>query len=383
MHNGTDKGRISVLHVLSELCHSGAETMLRSLAPRLTSQGIDTAILATGPSVGPYAEPLRQAGCSVAHIPQFPFWRFAILYMSFLRSEGFDVVHLHQESAFFWTLLLSRLFTSRIIRTFHNSFFFEGWLQVKRRVMRLLAREVFRMIPLAPSTSVQAHEDIWFHNPCFLMPNGVDTALFSSPSSAEVAESRSQLGFGPNHVVVIMVGACTHVKRHCDVIEALAELKEEDSLHYVLLHIGTGKLEEEELRLSASFGLNDDVRFVGVVDDVRPYLAASDLFVMPSEYEGLGLSCAEAMAMQLPGVAAEVNGLRDLVIHEETGLLVTVGDVESIKKAIQRLGHDEKFRRRMGQAARDRIVKRYNIDRLAAQLSRMYAEVYTKPHVHS
>jgi len=366
------ESRISVLHVLSELRHSGAETMLRSLAPRLLSKGIKTTILGTGGSVGPYEGVLQQAGCRVAHIPLFPFWRFAIHYMRFLRKEGFDVVHLHQESAFFWTMILSRMFVSRVLRTFHSSFSFNGWLRVKRKVMRLIARAIFGMVPLAPSTSVQSHEDIWFHNPCLLAQNGVDFTFFYPPTKAEVTASRKKMSLDPNDIVVCVVGACIHLKRHSDVIKALRQLKEEDSFHYILLHLGTGPLEEEEISLSKSLDLCDDVRFVGAIDDVRPYLASSDLFVMPSEYEGLGLSCAEAMAMQLPVVAAKVPGLIDLVTHEETGLLVPVGDDKAIKQAIQKLGCDQEYRQRLGKAARNIVVKRYNIDRLAAQLSFFY-----------
>jgi glycosyltransferase involved in cell wall biosynthesis len=94
----------------------------------------------------------------------------------------------------------------------------------------------------------------------------------------------------------------------------------------------------------------------------------------PSHREGFGVVCAEAMAFGRPVVAGNVGGLRDLVVHEETGLLVEPGDVAALREALTRLLGDAELRRRFGEAGRARIAEHFTWQRFADETLRAYED---------
>jgi glycosyltransferase involved in cell wall biosynthesis len=100
-------------------------------------------------------------------------------------------------------------------------------------------------------------------------------------------------------------------------------------------------------------------------DELERYYERAAVVACPSRREGFGVVCAEAMAHGRPVVAGDVGGLRDLVAHEETGLLVPPGDVEALRAALRRLLQDEGLRRRYGQAGRERIAEHFTWERFA------------------
>jgi glycosyltransferase involved in cell wall biosynthesis len=109
-------------------------------------------------------------------------------------------------------------------------------------------------------------------------------------------------------------------------------------------------------------------------DELEQRYARAAVVACPSHREGFGVVCAEAMAHGRPVVAGDVGGLRDLVVHEETGLLVPPGDVPALREALRRLLADEKLRRRFGEAGRARIAERFTWARFADETLGAYED---------
>ena len=86
--------------------------------------------------------------------------------------------------------------------------------------------------------------------------------------------------------------------------------------------MGCGKTENEEKKLAEHLGITKKVRFLGNRDNVRDYLLASDIYLMPSLYEGLGMAAVEAMASNTPSIFYNVPGLKDLIKNNNNGLLI-------------------------------------------------------------
>jgi phosphatidylinositol alpha 1,6-mannosyltransferase len=107
-------------------------------------------------------------------------------------------------------------------------------------------------------------------------------------------------------------------------------------------------------------------------DELVDYYARAAVVACPSHREGFGVVCAEAMAHGRPVVAGDVGGLRDLVVHEETGLLVPPGDVAALREALRRLLADADLRRRFGEAGRARIAERFTWQRFGDETLRAY-----------
>ena len=112
-----------------------------------------------------------------------------------------------------------------------------------------------------------------------------------------------------------------------------------------------------------------------MVEDVPGVLSAADVYVMPSLWEGWGLALGEAMSASLPAVGTNVPAIVDLVMPGETGLLVPRKEPDRLADALARLIADAPLRQRMGQAARERMVSRFDIHETVAAHERLYDEI--------
>ncbi len=127
---------------------------------------------------------------------------------------------------------------------------------------------------------------------------------------------------------------------------------------------------EKDLRgLTEGLGISDSVTFTGHLEEIRPALASMDVFVHPGDPEPFGLVNIEAMASGKPVVAFGHGALPEIVIHGETGILVTPGDHTELAQAVIHLLHDPKLRSEMGQSSRQRVWSHFTIQETAAKIS--------------
>lgn len=112
----------------------------------------------------------------------------------------------------------------------------------------------------------------------------------------------------------------------------------------------------------------NEIRFLGTRDDIPELLNAMDVFVMPSLAESFGIAVVEAMACELPIVASDVGGLREIVLQKETGLCVPPRDVNALANAIQELLRSDNKRRAFGQAGRARVIEKFTLARQAKRV---------------
>jgi glycosyltransferase involved in cell wall biosynthesis len=118
-----------------------------------------------------------------------------------------------------------------------------------------------------------------------------------------------------------------------------------------------------------------DCLFPGYQEDVAPFFAAFDVFVLPSGNEGTPVTAIEALAGGCPVVATRVGGVPDVVTDGEDGFLVEPGDVEGLAERLALLANDPALRAAMGGAGRDRMRSRYAVDRLIDDIDRLYRDL--------
>ena len=118
-----------------------------------------------------------------------------------------------------------------------------------------------------------------------------------------------------------------------------------------------------------------DSLFPGYQEDVGPFFAAFDVFVLPSGNEGTPVTAIEALASGCPVVATRVGGVPDVVTDGEDGFLVEPGDVEELAARLAQLANDPDLRGRMGAAGRERMRSRYAVDRLIDDIDRLYRDL--------
>jgi glycosyltransferase involved in cell wall biosynthesis len=126
---------------------------------------------------------------------------------------------------------------------------------------------------------------------------------------------------------------------------------------------------------AGELGVSKRVLFLGYRQDVPELLACCDLFVLPSLFEGLPLSILEAMAAGKPVVASSIGGNDEAVVHEETGLLVPLGDPAALAGAIHRVLSNSDLARRLGAAGKARVQDHFSAETMVRQVTHVYEEV--------
>jgi glycosyltransferase involved in cell wall biosynthesis len=173
-----------------------------------------------------------------------------------------------------------------------------------------------------------------FRNPGVRTWNWLDTALFRPPTVEERVEARRFAECEEDRFAIVSIGNCNEVKNHSAILRALPLLPESQQVIY--LHIGKEQAGEPERALAFELGIDDRVRFLGTQSEPKKYLWAADAFVMPSLYEGLGVSGLEAIACGVTAVVSDVEGLQDIVA-ETRWTVVTGTDAVSVARGIGRV----------------------------------------------
>jgi glycosyltransferase involved in cell wall biosynthesis len=170
---------------------------------------------------------------------------------------------------------------------------------------------------------------------------------------------RGQLGITADETVITVVARLEPVKGVEYLIRAAGELQKKDlnkKLRFLL--VGDGSLKAGLIVLAGKLGLGKAMIFTGFQCDVFKYLAATDIYAQPSLNEAMGRTVIEAQYMGLPVIASRVCGLPDTVREGATGLLVPPGDPGALAGAIETLLRDDGMRRRMGEAAKRRVLEK-------------------------
>ena len=182
----------------------------------------------------------------------------------------------------------------------------------------------------------------------------------------ERAAARAELGAGPDDTVFVCVARFAPQKAH-DVLLAAFERARRDAPGLRLWLVGDDPFGDGRGRaeaLASELGLEDAVRFTGVRRDVPRLMAASDVFVMSSLWEGFGLVFLEAMSTGLPVLASRVSGVPEVVADGETGRLVPPSEVGPLAEGMLELSRDEALRVSLGRAGRARVRERFGLDRM-------------------
>jgi len=208
------------------------------------------------------------------------------------------------------------------------------------------------------------------------IPNCIDTKIFHPISKSQKQGLRSSLGLHETAPVVTFVGRLVSYKGLPSLLRAWKSLNE---IHpnAVLLLVGGGSLDihncETELREYVnSNDLVESIHFCGEVRNVHEYLQASDIFIFPTEKEAFGIALIEAMACGLPVVATPVGGSKDILIHDQNGLLIKPGDEKGLLAALNKLMSDNIYAETLGQCALQTI--RTNFDQEV--VTRSYLELF-------
>jgi glycosyltransferase involved in cell wall biosynthesis len=254
--------------------------------------------------------------------------------------------------------------------TLHNVFKAKRTTWLLHYLTRFTARKWFGLTFQSISRSVRDNERDYFKNPTVWINNWFDPdRFFPATGPAEKIIARRGIGIPDDAFVVMVVGRCTEIKNHADIIRAVALLKENRQL--VLLHLGSGHLEPAEKQLASDLAIGSRVAFLGNRNNVRDYLIAADLHVMSSATEGAPIAALEAMACRLPNILYDNPGMRDLIRNGDNGLLVAP-DYRALSAAIHRFLDDPALCEQKGGAALDYVRSAHGRETCIEKIVQLY-----------
>ncbi len=203
-----------------------------------------------------------------------------------------------------------------------------------------------------------------------VIPNFIDTDRFQRQDKGHFKQALCPNG----EKVIVHVSNFRPVKNAPQVVEIFHRVQQ-DVPSVKLLLVGDGPDRVPAERKARELGVYDDVRFLGKQDPIEEILSIADVFLMPSGSETFGLAALEAMACSVPTVVSDVGGLPELVNDGETGFLCPLDDLEAFTDRTRRLLTDDDLHASMAQAARDRAVNTFDIDRVVPLYEDYYQQV--------
>lgn len=368
--------KIRILECIRQGQIGGGESHLLSLVSNLDRSKFDPVVLSF--TDGPMVDRLRELNIDTQVIyTEKPFdiskWKIV---KEYLRQQSIDLVHAHGTRASSNVLWAARSLKIPVIYTIHGWSFHQDQSLLVRTVRVLGEKFLTRRSALNISVSKSNQESgkkVIRDFESIVVNNGIDRKKFNPDS--QFPDIRAELNLPKDKTLVLFIARFTSHKQPLALIEAFKEaVKLHPSMH--LLMVGDGDQKEEAVRIIEAQGLKNDITLVGFRQDVSAVLAAADIFVLPSLWEGLPIGLLEAMSMGKAIIASKVDGTIEIVHHEENGLLIDTKElVPGLTRALIGLSQSAPLREQYGRKAIETVRDRFNAENMTRQIEKLYLEL--------
>ncbi|QOY90870.1 glycosyltransferase [Paludibaculum fermentans] len=362
-----------ILHVVPDLMPYGLERVVWSLVTRADRDEYEPGVVsmydAEPGSMGPE---LERRGVKVFHLGKrrgFDPRTFGSM-ASVLRDWRPNLLHTHNYVLRYVLPAAAAAGMPPIVHTIHNVADREVE-RVGQWLHQLAFRRWVRPVAIADEVAASFQRVYKLDHPA-LIPNGIDLTPYAAARQDRGAW-RQREGFTEDELLLVCVARFYEQKNHKTLLDAFAQLKDELPKARLLL-AGDGHLRGAVEQQIAALGLGSRVTLLGRRDDVAGILGASDIFVLPSLWEGNPLSVMEAMAAGLPVAVTAVGGVPELVETGRSGLLCNPGDVDSLASALRTLAGSAALRRGFGEQAMARAEARFGEQAMVRAYEQLYAE---------
>ncbi|HEX9512013.1 MAG TPA: glycosyltransferase family 4 protein [Puia sp.] len=369
---------IKLLECIRQGQIGGGESHLLSLVKNLDRTRFDPIVLSF--TDGPMIDQLRTMGVDTRVIyTEKPFdlskWSEV---KEFLKEQQVELVHAHGTRACSNVMRAAQSLGIPVIYTVHG-WSFHADQPLLTRTMRIMGERYLTSraaVNIAVSSSNrQTGRDRIRNFNALVINNGIDRNKFSPDRTFK--DIRAELSIPAEALLVLFIARFTSHKQPLALISAFRQaLPQIPDMHLLLVGDGDQKAEAKEVVESA--GLNDKITFLSFRQDVPDILAAADIFVLPSLWEGLPIGLLEAMAMGKAVIATNVDGTKEVVQDKENGLLIEAGDIPALTNALVSLGRNSAWRREFGLRALETVHQKYDASGMTREIEEVYTNVLKK-----
>lgn len=355
--------------MIDSLVLGGAEVLVKDMAPRMRSRGIDFDVFLLLRTGSPLEVAVRESGVPVLssglkHL--YSPWQIAKLANV---VDRYDIVHVQLFPAQLWSAAVFALRhrPARLITTEQNTWNYRRdhwWL-------RPLDAWMYRQYELIACNSEATAEELrrWCRATApklTIVDNGISVEEFEMASPAELQDQTL-----PGLTRLLFVARMYAQKDHATLLRAMSKVPNAQ-----LVLVGDGPLRPQLQQMAQALGIAERVAFLGHRTDVARVLKACDIYVHPTNSDGFGIAACEAMAAGLPVIASDVPGLAQVV--KGAGILFPVGDDATLAREIQGLLASPQRCRELSIAGGKR-ARCFGIDRIVDEYIHLYQSALRQP----
>ena len=355
---------MKILQIMPEFGLAGAEIMCENLVYELTKLHQEVIVVSLYNYHSAITDRLERNGIRVIYLDKKPGLDFSMVIklIELIKKENPDVVHTHRYVMQY--VIPATIFTGvrKKIHTVHNVAEKENTAIARR--LNSIFYKYFDVIPVALSSEIRRTIEKEYRLSQERIPvvlNGIDVSKCKKKINYEIVDT----------LKVIHVGRFSHQKNHKCLIEAYYKFSNNYAHASKLILIGDGELREEIKSMVEKMGMNELVEFRGLKDDVFDDLNESDIFVLPSQYEGVPMTLIEAMGTGMPIIATRVGGIPDMLIDKKEAFLIE-NDPNCLYEALMKLAEDVNLRKSFGER-----VKTKSTLFSSKRMAELYLKIYS------
>jgi glycosyltransferase involved in cell wall biosynthesis len=367
--------KIKVLECIRQGKIGGGESHLLSLMESINRDIIDPVVLSF--TDGPMIDRLKELNVPthIIHTERpFDFTKWKTI-KNFLADQQIELIHAHGTRAASNTLVPARKLGIPLIYTIHGWSFHPDQNPIVRKLR--IAGEKYLVTRSAMNISVavsnqESGQKVIKSFQSVVINNGIDRKKFDP--AKQYPDIRSELGIPAEDILIVFIARFTLHKQPLILLKAFRQLAE-SSANVHLLMVGEGDQYQEARNMTDQWKEKSRISFQPFRQDVPAVLAASDIFVLPSLWEGLPIGLLEAMSMGKAIVATNVDGSREIIKNGENGLLVEAGNPELLFESLKTLVQDPFLRKKIGKKALQTATEGYDANVMTNAIEKCYLDV--------
>lgn len=300
-----------ILYVTTHLDNGGAENLVADMAIFSKNEGFEVTVIMILDRKGIPYQKLQENNIKVINLRSRTLFSLKIPFMIKKISKEFDIVHTHT----YYAQIYSSFFVKKrkLITTEHSTQNNRRNLKIFKIIDSFMYFRHFKIISITESVEKNLKQWIFFNSPqkFQVINNGIEVNKYFNEKKIE----KSDIGFSKKDIVLISVGRLEPVKNQLFLIDVFSEIQ---NPNLKLILIGNGSLKTEIVEKIKTKGVTDKITLLENRSDVNIFLNASDIFILPSLWEGFGLSALEAAVSGNLLVLSNIDGLKDM-INQVTG----------------------------------------------------------------
>jgi glycosyltransferase involved in cell wall biosynthesis len=368
--------KVRILQLIDKIGNAGAETLQRTFAEGLDRTRFDLVVCGLRPRPGSLTIPALQAlGVPVVVLNQRTAYDLPALraLIRLIRQQRIDIIHTHLQAADIMGRMAGFLTRTPVVSTIHNGLVDLNEEPPRRQMLERQTAHLWCRRLVVVSELLREEVTEWFRMPpdrVITIANGVDTARFQRGPDFDRAAVKHAL-VGSDGPLAPTVARLVPQKAQQNLIEA-AKIVAATRPDVRIALVGEGEQRAALEAQAAALGVAEQVVFAGFRANVPEILAASEIFLLSSLWEGMPVALLEAMAAGCTAVVTDVGGVGQVVRHGETGFLVPPGDASALAATLLTCLNDPAHARQIAAAGQAWVEQEYGMRAWVRKLEDLY-----------